>query len=212
VRPHTLLLVAVLLLAWASFSASARADGDPASDALATQSLFLPQDAGAPAAEQRQLQALLEEARSEGAPIRLAVIASPADLGSVTALWRQPESYSRFLGQELSLVYRGLLLVLMPNGYGVFSQAGLSGAQQASLARAGTPNGRLGAAALQAVERLAAVSGHPLPVPSATSREVAGSSHPISWIVFALGAALIGIAWTASLRARPWAANVPPRR
>ncbi len=195
--------MAALLLACTSFAPSARADGDPASDVLATQALFLPQDGGIPAAQQGQLQALLEEARRAGEPIRVAVIASPADLGSVTGLWRQPQSYSRFLGQELSLVYHGLLLVLMPNGYGVFHQAGLSRAQQTALGRVGAPGSSPGTAALAAVARLAASSGHAVPVPSATSRSVATSSDAPAWVVFAIGAVLIGIAWTASLRARP---------
>ena len=39
----------------------------------------------------------------------------------MTELWRQPQNYARFLGQELSLVYRGTLLVVMPNGFGLES-------------------------------------------------------------------------------------------
>jgi hypothetical protein len=196
-------LAAVSLAACAWFAASARADGDPASDVLATQSLFMPQDASVRPALQEQLQGLLEEARRAGVPIRVAVVASPADLGSVTALWRQPKTYSRFLGQELSLVYRGLLLVVMPNGYGVFHQAEVTPAQQGALAGIGAPGSRPGAAALEAVQRLAASSGHPLPVPSATSPSGATPSDAIPWIVFAIGAVLIGVAWTASIRARP---------
>ncbi|MBV9006759.1 MAG: hypothetical protein JO181_18980, partial [Solirubrobacterales bacterium] len=49
-----------LALGWSA--APARADGDPASDVLATQLLYLPQDAGVPAAQQAQLGALLQTA------------------------------------------------------------------------------------------------------------------------------------------------------
>jgi hypothetical protein len=205
----------VLLLACAWFVPSARADGDPASDVLATQSLFLPQDAGFEAAQQGQLQAVLDEARRRGEPIRVAVIASPADLGSVTALWRQPQNYSSFLGQELSLVYHGVLLVVMPSGYGVFRQAGLTREQRAALDRFEAPGSRPGAHALEAVERLAASSGHQLPVPSATLRSAATSTDAVRWIVFAIGAVTIGIAWTASLRTTPLGrsgGNFPQRR
>ena len=52
------------------------------------------------------------------------MIASPTDLGSVTELWRQPQNYARFLAQELSLLYRGPLLVVMPNGYGRYRLEG----------------------------------------------------------------------------------------
>ena len=39
---------------------------------------------------------------------RVAIIASPPDLGSVTELWHQPQNYARFLAQELTLIYREL--------------------------------------------------------------------------------------------------------
>jgi hypothetical protein len=198
-----LLLALALFAAGTWFAASARADGDPASDVLATQSLFLPQDASVRQAQQGQLQALVEEAGSGGAPIRVAVIASETDLGSVTELWRQPESYARFLGQELSLSYRGPVLVLMPNGYGVFKQAGLSDAERAALGGLPPPDARPGPAALEAVQRLAASAGHEVPLPNATSRAAGSSNDTVPWIVFAIGAALIAAAWTASLRVRP---------
>jgi hypothetical protein len=101
-RSLTLLLATVLGLAgdagW--LTARAQADGDPASDVLATQPLFLPQDAGVTAAGQTRLQAELEAVQQGGVPLRMAVIASSTDLGSVTALWREPEAYARFLDQE----------------------------------------------------------------------------------------------------------------
>lgn len=185
------------------FGASARADGDPASDVLATQSLFLPQDAGVAAAQQARVEALLEEAARDRAPIRVAVVASPADLGSVTALWRQPQSYARFLGQELSLMYRGLLLVVMPDGYGLFRASGPLSGEQSALAATSLPTRGVGSATIAAVRRLAAGSGHPLPLPSATSASSGRSSDAVSWIVLVLGVALIALAWSASVRARP---------
>ena len=48
----------------------------------------------------------------------MAIIAKPDDLGSVTSLWREPQAYAHFLGLELSLAYKGRLLVVMPNGFG----------------------------------------------------------------------------------------------
>ena len=60
--------------------------------------------------QQAQLVALLAAARRSGYQLRVALIASSTDLGSVTELWRQPQSYAQFLGQELSLVYRGPVL------------------------------------------------------------------------------------------------------
>ena len=197
---------AVLALAWGWSAASARADGDPASDVLATQPLFLAQDAGVPPRRAAQLASLLDEAQRSGAPIRVALIASPADLGSVTELFGKPQSYAEFLGQELALLYRGPLLVLMPNGFGLY---GFHRPASARAAIAGVPlsaaDGGLGPAVVAAVRRLAAASGHPLALPSATASAAAGSSRTDTeaWIAFAAGWVLIAVAWVASLRARP---------
>jgi hypothetical protein len=49
----------------------------------------------------------------------VAIIAHRDDLGAVTALWRRPQVYAHFLGVELSLGYKGELLVVMPNGFGL---------------------------------------------------------------------------------------------
>ena len=71
-----------------------------------------------------------------GVPLRMAVIASSTDLGSVTALWREPEAYARFLDQELALVYRGPVIVVMPNGLAWPATGGLRPALRAALASA----------------------------------------------------------------------------
>jgi hypothetical protein len=98
----------------------ARADGDPASDVLASQSLFVPADAAIPMPEQLRLVSLLEAARQAGLPIRVAIISSPSDLGAITELWDEPRAYARFLGLELALSGRARLLVVMPNGVGFY--------------------------------------------------------------------------------------------
>jgi hypothetical protein len=131
------------------------------------------------------------------------VIASPADLGSVTELWRQPQNYARFLAQELSLLYRGPLLVVMPNGYGLYRLAGPLATERSALAGVRSPGPNLATATIAAIQRLAAASGHNLPLPNATAPSPPGSANTVSWVVFAIGVALIALAWTASLRARP---------
>jgi hypothetical protein len=200
---RALALLCMLALAGASAPTAARADGDPASDVLATQSLFLPQDAAVPTAQQAQLAKLLEESALGGYPIRVALIASATDLGSVTALWNQPQNYARFLGQELGLVYHGPLLVVMPDGFGLYHFLRPSTAQRAL---AGSPNPRagIGAAAITAIRNIAAAAGHPLAAPTAAATNPATTGgSPTPWIVFAIGAILIAVAWTASLRTRP---------
>jgi hypothetical protein len=210
---------AVLASALAAPPPPARADGDPASDVLASQSLFLPGDGGIPAGRQQQLAALLSSAHRAGYAIRVALIATPADLGSVTALWRRPAEYARFLYQELSLVYRGPVLVVMPNGFGLAaagggrasSQRGLAGGARASSQRALTgiaapgSGAPLASAAILAVQRLAAAAGHPVraPRPSSSGAHRSGSLDGGAWAALAAGLVLIAAAWTASLRSRP---------
>jgi hypothetical protein len=208
-RAQLVVSAVILALVFGSLASSALADGDPASDVLATQSLFLPQDAGIPLAQQNQLSALLRSAASSGYRIRVAIIASSSDLGSVTELWRQPHTYARFLGQELSLVYHGPLLVVMPNGFGLVSVSAPTPVDPAALAglrvSAGGGPG-LATAALTAIQSLADASGHSVPIPAATPTATAtsaGSDDALALIVFATGAVLILVAWAASLRARP---------
>jgi hypothetical protein len=197
----------VAIAAALAVTANALADGDPASDVLATQSLFLPQDAGVSAARQDQLVTLLAEARSAGAPLRVAVIASPTDLGSVGALWHRPSSYARFLGQELSLVSRERLLVVMPNGLALYEPGARSAAAEQAIGAFGAPgsNAKLGNSTATAIQKLAAASGDPIASPGTVARSAGRSpgTDVVAWLVFALGALAIVAAWTLSLRARP---------
>jgi hypothetical protein len=151
-------LAAVLALAAAT---TARADGDPASDFLLTQKVFLPYDARISATRSEQLTALASDAAREGYPIRIALIASPVDLGSVTALWAKPQQYAKFLAAEVSFAYRGRLLIVMPAGLGTYQLRRPSGRQRHALAGLKVEPGanRLAATAIAAVERLAAARG-----------------------------------------------------
>jgi hypothetical protein len=114
-----------VLLAWLAtvlavgmLAGVARADGDPGSDVLVYQDLFAGSSAGLSVQQQARLGDLLKAASAARFPIRVAIIASQTDLGAVTALWRQPGSYARFLGLGLELAHRQRLLVVMPNGFG----------------------------------------------------------------------------------------------
>jgi hypothetical protein len=200
------LVVAVALAALASgtWVSPARADGDPASDVLVSQLLFLPQDAGLTVREQTEMGALLSAARRSGYQLRVAIIATPIDLGSITELWHQPASYARFLGQELSLVYRGTLLVVMPNGFGLYGPgAALAAQRHALVQRPSGAGSTLGAVTISAVRRLAAAAGHPLQVSAISSPAAPTPTDYGALIALAAGALLVALAWTVSLRVRP---------
>ena len=169
---------------------------------LATQTLFLPQDAGFSAAQQAQLSTLLASAQRSGLRIRVAIVASPSDLGSISELWRQPQAYAHFLGQELGLVYRGTLLVVMPNGYGLYGVGGVP-TPSAGLNTTGQASAALAESAISAVRRLARASGHPLPLPVVRAPVPPASSAAAPWAAFGAGLLLIALAWIASVRAKP---------
>ena len=87
-------VTASILTSLTLFAPSAAfADGDPASDVLVNAPLFNPIDSGVPYADSARLTALLAASVKAGFPIRVALIASQTDLGTVTALWKQPAKY-----------------------------------------------------------------------------------------------------------------------
>src|SRR6185312_385479 len=116
-RSSAVLAVAVALIVVSG--GVARADGDPASDYLVANQVFLSSHSTAMSPAQRRLVSAVAAANRVGFAIRVAVISNNYDLGSVTELWDKPRTYARFLGMELSLAYRPQrLLVVMPNGLG----------------------------------------------------------------------------------------------
>jgi hypothetical protein len=166
------LAVATLLAACCVAVPAAHANGDPASDYLLTQNTFIPFDAKVPTAEAEVLNAIVVNAKEKGYTIRVALIAKQFDLGAVPSLWRKPKTYARFLGQELFFVYKGRLLVVMPNGFGA-SRGGKTLASEERVLDAMPDPGESGAtlatAATRAVQRLAAHSGVRVEIPTASS-------------------------------------------
>jgi len=158
-RVRVLALLVVVLVGMPT--SVARADGDPGSDVLVFQSLFIGSDAGLSVAQQAQFGDLLQAAGRAGFPVRVAIIASQNDLGAVTELWRKPRSYARFLGIELSLAYKGRLLVVMPNGFGFNWPGHPTASAYALLAKITIKPGGSGLldAAQRAVRALTAASG-----------------------------------------------------
>jgi hypothetical protein len=57
--------------------------------------------------------------------VRVALIASPTDLGGVPKLFGRPTTYARFLANELQFVYPGKVLIVMPQGAALGERARL---------------------------------------------------------------------------------------
>jgi hypothetical protein len=165
------LVVAIVCLGAPSL---ARANGDPASDYLLTQNLFLPFTTKIDQTSVKRLNALLAEAKAQHFPIRAALVLAPSDLGTAFSLFGKPEKYAQFLGLELEFVYRDRLLVVMPSGYG-YAVKGDPDPQASAVLKKLPPPGRDATkevdAAIVAVQRLAASEGRHLAVP-----KVSGSS------------------------------------
>ena len=106
---------------------AAHADGDPASDILFRDKVFLSLDSPQTSAEGRELEALAAAASKQGRNLRVAVIKSPADLGAIPQLYGNAGKYAKFLRTELSWgAFKGTLIVVMNGKPGGVAVAGPS--------------------------------------------------------------------------------------
>ncbi len=208
---HAATAAAVLLLSLLA-TGSALGDGDPASDVLVGQSVFLPY---APVSRdlETRLYVLTEAAASAGYPLRVALIGAPGDLGVVPGLFAKPAAYARFLSTEIAGTVPGPVLVVMPQGFGLAaggraeSVTGLTGVR---IDRG--PDG-LASAAADAIPILAAGTGHPLPAgtgarPASTGASGATTRDALDAMLAMVVLAGLALAGAAYARAR---AGVPRR-
>jgi hypothetical protein len=93
------LLVALIALA-AVAPATAAADGDPASDVLLIQNVYVPYRLPSPATE-RLVDRAVNESFAAKYPIQVAIIRERADLGAVPDFFGRPQEYAKFLYAEL---------------------------------------------------------------------------------------------------------------
>lgn len=184
---------ALLLLA----PAAAWANGDPASDVLLQAKVYFPTQRVS-VAEALKLKALVQRANAKGYPIRVALIEDESDLGTVPNLLNQPQKYAEFLGPEIRFVYRGDLLVVMPDGLGVTNTdqtpAPANAIAGMKVEAGGSPDG-LAQTAEEAVTKLAAAAGHPLEQKSKGGGGSGGTIAGIAVAVFLLVAGVTGAFW-----------------
>ena len=111
----------IALLVALALPAAARANGDPASDVLPFQQVFLPYEAPISGSAANQLKKTVAAANAKGYKVRVAVIPFTGDLGTAVSLWRHPQLYAEFLGKEIAFVYPHRTLIAMPSGFGVYN-------------------------------------------------------------------------------------------
>jgi hypothetical protein len=203
-----LLPVLAIAVALALTPAAARADGDPASDVLLLQDVYLPYAPGVPGPLGKTITTLLKTTRKAGFPLKVAIIADTKDLGAVPQFFGKPQSYAPFLQSEIAFNSKKPLLVVMPAGYGAAalppgSENGLQGLDPPK--SAGGED--LGRSAVTAIVKLSAAAGHPVPAPKLPTTGGGGGGGTSPLIVFGVPVALLALGGVlAALRRRQDAA------
>ena len=147
------------------------------------------------AADSQALIAMLASAKAQGFPLKVAVIATSYDLGAVPILFRKPQTYAKFLAEEDYYYWRAELLVVMPNGYGIYRGKSLPAADAKVVARLPHTDTASGVVLVQEAERavraLAAKRGLTL----STSTGSSGSSSTGTYVAIGAGGlVLVGLA------------------
>ena len=205
-RSRATAILAAALLALVALPAGARADGDPASDVLLGESVFYPYTPPVSATTTKALNAATAAAARAHFKLKVALIASPVDLGVIPDLFGKPQKYADFLDQEISFTNTHQpLLVVMKTGYGV---QGVSPAVAAAAAKLPKPTAStseaLARAALAAVPKLAAADGHTLgSIPQAASTKTSsGGATNLPLLIILIGCALLAAGALVALRQR----------
>jgi hypothetical protein len=196
-------LLAFVLLA--CLPGSARANGDPASDVLLTSFVYRP-FAGLSPTIARDLDRVLAEANKAGYPVKVALIATPGDLGTEPQFFGRPKDYAPFLAGELGTfqgvttgahsgtrVGRAPLLVVMPAGFGLDGfPLGTEEKLKDLAPRKGAAPDDLATAAGLAVQELAGSAGHRIgKVFRKPGSGGGGGIVPILLVLAGLGVALV---------------------
>jgi hypothetical protein len=190
-----LLLVLSVVAAFALAPASAMGDGDPASDVLLLQDVYLPYAPGVPAPLGKTITNLLKTTRKAGFQLKVAIIANRQDMGAVPQFFGRPQSYASFLESEIAFNTRKPLLVVMSQGYGVAAMpAGTESALQGFAPPKDAGGDSLGRAAVAAIVKLSQATGHPVPapkLPAASGGGGGGGTSPA--IIIGVPVALLAI-------------------
>ncbi|HST16201.1 MAG TPA: hypothetical protein VLK36_00920 [Gaiellaceae bacterium] len=203
-RVRAAVLAGMLALALAAGASVAHADADPASDYLLQSDVFYPFETKISGSQKAQLEAAVASARRSGLRTKVAIIAQKDDLGAVSVLYRKPQQYAKFLGTEMFYVNSARVLVVMPNGFGLWRKGGPVPPKELAAVRSlpppGTDGDKLAAGANTAVRRILALHG-------VTASEAAsgGNSTTRDRIVIAGGAlalVVVGLAVYALLQLR----------
>lgn len=168
--------LAAFILAALILAPGVRADGDPPSDYLLLQNVYIPNQAPSPALA-TALRLAVGQVYARGDRLKVALVYDATDLGAIPSLYGKPSEYAHFLGVELGLWYVGPLLVVMPVGFGIYDGGRSTAAEEQALrglsVSAASPDDLASSAAI-AVRRLA--TAHALTSPDVKAPLV--TAHP----------------------------------
>jgi hypothetical protein len=174
---------------------AARADGDPASDVLLGQNVFLPYAQTIPPSVASKINDGVKAANKSGYKLKVAIIGGRQDLGLIQGLWLKPRKYAPFLGRELQFLYKGTLVVEMPNGFGVFSASRSVAREQRLLEPL-----KVGAGAKGLGDAMVVALGKISPA-AASATKSGGGSEALDRVLIGVGAAVLLVALVLAGRA-----------
>ena len=163
-----ILTVSCVLVPLAAVPSTALANGDPASDVLLSQTYYLPYQPPVSKDMTDKLKRVLAATEKAKYPMKVAVIATPVDLGAVPDLFGRPQQYAGFLYAEIQPAFPAPfgLVIVMPAGIGLagaVNKASLASQLRDVPVSAGEDSDGLARAGAIAVEKLAKAAGHPIP-------------------------------------------------
>ena len=198
----------VALVTGATLPGTVLADGDPASDVLIGQNVYSPYQPRLAPKLMSVLDSLTKDAAKAGYPIKVALIASPNDLGVVPNLFGKPQEYASYLGPEIQFNKKQPVLVVMPAGFGTFEAGPSAPTALKGLIVGGSTADDLARAAIPAVVKLAKAAGHTVSIPKASTTGnldtgSGGKSGGGSALIFAapIGLLVLAAAFVATRRA-----------
>lgn len=179
-----LCLLVALLAAAGGAPPRARADADPPSDVLILQNVYYPYHPKVSPQLQSQLDEITARARRAGFPIKVALVATPSDLGAIGQMFGHVVAYANFLQREIAYLRSQPTLAVMPNGFGTSATGPQGPAIVSKLPAPHTVDG-MASGAITAVVQLAAANGHPLSTEGLAAATVHHRSSTPAIVVFA---------------------------
>ena len=162
----------------------ALADADPPSDVLILQNVYYPYHPKVSPQLQSQLDEITARARRAGFPIKVALVATPSDLGAIGQMFGHVVAYANFLQREIAYLRSQPTLAVMPNGFGTSATGPQGPAIVSKLPAPHTVDG-MASGAIAAVVQLAAANGHPLSTKGLAAATVHHRSSTPAIVVFA---------------------------